>query len=322
LITHFASVFDNALLQGFGYGIAVLGVAVAFRVLRYPDLTADGSFLLGAATFGAVLSRGYPWQVAALASTAVGALAGLTTAILHTKIGVNRLLSGIVTSMACYSIAFRVLSGRPNVSLAGFGTMFSFAESIDAQNRWRDIGLHPLTIAISGGIAILVVLIVYALLKSELGVVLRATGENEQLIESLGRRPQRYQTVGLAVANALVGFGGALIAARQGFADVNMGFGVIITLIAALVIGEEVLRLIRLDPATNLAARASSAIVGACTYFLLYLFILRASILGWLPLRIQPTDLKLMSAVIVILVVAVRTWSKQQHEEREEVLPI
>lgn len=316
------SVLDNALLQGLGYGLAVVGLAIAFRVLKYPDLTADGSFLIGAAVFGATVTAGAGWFVATVAATGGGAAAGLVTAVIHTKAGVNRLLSGILTAMMCYSVAFWVLAGRPNVNLTDAPTMFSTVESLDATAAWNTAGVHLATVVLSLIIASLAVACVYVLLKSEFGVVLRATGENEALVEGFGRRPQRYVTAGLVLANGLVGLAGCLIAARQGFADVNMGFGVIITLVAALVIGEEMARLIGLDPSRCLAGRAMSGVLGACVYFFLYLIILRASIVGWIPIRIQPTDLKLMSALIVVVFVVIRTHARKASDQAEEVLPI
>ena len=337
MLEQLVSVLDNALLQGLGYGVAVVGVAIAFRVLKYPDLTADGSFLMGASVFGAMLAAGCWWLPAMIAAVAAGAVAGCVTAGLHTTLGVNRLLSGILTAMMCYSIAFWVMSGRSNIQISDTPTMFSVAlaaatgteAGVDAtpqaKRAARDARrrqTHLRAVVVLAVIAGLVVAAVYFLLQSDLGIVLRATGENEPLVESLGRHPRRYQTLGLALANGLVGLSGCLIVARQGFTDVNMGFGVIITLVAALVIGEEIVRLARLDPAQSLLGRAASGVLGAFVYFLLYLLIVRASILGWLPVRIQPTDLKLMSALIVVLFVVLRNRSRSSTPESAEVLPI
>ena len=322
MITQLVSLVDNAVLQGLSYGVAVIGVAIAFRVLRYPDLTPDGSFLIGASVFGATLASDWGWPVACVLAIVAGALTGVVTALLHTKAGVNRLLSGILTAMMCYSIAFWVLAGRSNLNLSDNTTVFSAAEAMDSAAPWSRVNVHLVAIAVSAVIAGLVVAAVFVLLKSEFGVVLRATGENESLVESLGRRPQRYHTIGLALANALVGLAGALIAARQGFADVNMGVGVIITLVAALIIGEEITRLCGLNPAGSLWGRAISGVLGGCGYFFLYLTILRASILGWIPFRIQPTDLKLMSALIVVLFVLVRGRGQSKLDQREEMLPL
>ena len=288
MIEHLPSVLDNALLQGLGYGVAVVGVIIAFRVLKYPDLTADGSFLIGAAIFAATSLAGASWFLALVAAIGGAAAAGVVTALLHTHVGVNRLLSGILTAMMCYSVAFWLLSGRSNVELGETPTMFSTAQSFDKVAPWEASQLHLATV----------------------------------LVEELGRRPRRYYTAGLGLANGLVGFAGCLVAARQGFADAHMGVGIIIVLVAALVIGEELMRLMGLDPSRSLAGRAMSGVLGACVYYFLYLFILRASILGYIPVRIQPTDLKLIAALLVVLLVAIRTYARKRSEQGEEVLPI
>jgi len=322
VIEQLPSVLDNALLQGLGYGVAVVGVIIAFRVLKYPDLTADGSFLIGAAIFAATSLAGASWFLALVAAIGGAAAAGVVTALLHTHVGVNRLLSGILTAMMCYSVAFWLLSGRSNVELGETPTMFSTAQSFDKVAPWEASQLHLATVLISAVIAAVVIVSAYMLFKSDFGVVLRATGENEALVEELGRRPRRYYTAGLGLANGLVGFAGCLVAARQGFADAHMGVGIIIVLVAALVIGEELMRLMGLDPSRSLAGRAMSGVLGACVYYFLYLFILRASILGYIPVRIQPTDLKLIAALLVVLLVAIRTYARKRSEQGEEVLPI
>ncbi|MFL5381678.1 MAG: ABC transporter permease [Longimicrobiaceae bacterium] len=291
---------ENALLQGLSYGVAVLGVSIAFRVLRYPDLTPDGSFLLGAAMFAAAVTHGAHWSVALMLAVMAGACAGLCTGALHFSAGVNRLLSGILTSMACYSIAFRVLSGKSNIGLPADA---SLPGGIGAIGGGRGVAEIIACLVFAGGWLLLVVLF----LRSELGLVVRASGANAPFVAALGRRPDRYQLAGLAVSNSLVAASAALVVSRQGFADVNMGIGVIVTLVAAMVIGEEVVHRLRRDPERGVTARAVSGIAGTVVYFLLYLVVLRASILGWIPLRIQPTDLKIFSAVLIVVAIVARS---------------
>ena len=315
-------VLDNSLLQGLNYGIAAVGIAIAFRILKYPDLTADGAFLIGASTFGALVSTGHSWLSSMLYAVVASGLCGLTTALLFEKCGVNRILSGILTSMMCYSIAFWILSGRPNINLTDEHSMFSSAQSWDANAHWSHLGIHPATIGISLFLVFIVTTLLTLLLRSEFGVVLRATGETVTLVEELGRQPFHYYAAGLVMANALIGLAGCLVSARQGFVDVNMAFGTVITLVASLVVGEELLRLFGFVPSRNLAARAASGVVGASFYFFLYLLILRLSILGLIPMKIQPTDLKLMSALIVVFFAVIRRHTNRTAEQPEEVLPI
>lgn len=309
---------DNAVLQGLAYACAVLGVAIAFRVLRYPDLTADGSFLLGSTVFVALLTAGWHWTAAMAGAILAGGAAGALTALLNAG-GVSRLLSGILTSMMCYSVAFRVLADRPNVGTADFATLFTGAENIDRALGTSRLGLHPVALCISAGTAGLVLLAVILLLRSDFGLILRTTGANEALVEDLGRRPALYRFFGLLIANSLVALSGTLVVARQGFADINMGIGVIITFVAALVLGEELMRRLGVDPARHLASRVLSAVMGAIVYFLCYLLILRASIRGWLPIQIKPTDLKMLSAVFVVIVYLLRRRSLRPDTE---ILPL
>lgn len=136
-------------------------------------------------------------------------------------------------------------------------------------------------------------------------------------MKELRHKPSRLQAQGLALANGLVGVSAAVVVSRQGFVDINMAVGIVITLIAALVIGEAVLRIFGIDPARSVSTRILAVFMGTVLYFLLYILILRASILGWIPVEIRPTDLKLLSALAVVLAVSVRN----RKGSKEEVLP-
>lgn len=308
-------ILPNSLLQAFTFGVAAIGVAIAFRVIRYPDLTADGSFMLGSTVFASVTSLTGDWAWALALSLLAGASAGLFTSLLNTWFGVSRLLSGILTTMVAYSLAFRLLGGRSNVGLAPGAGVFAIPLEFSMASP---ISPNLFTLAVAGLFALGVMLVVRQLLKSELGLLLRATGANPGLVVDLGRSPAVYRAIGLAVANGLVGLAGALVSAQQGFVDINLGVGVVITLVAALVLGEELFRLFGAERRAKLALRSVAPVFGAAVYFLLYLLILKASIQGWLPVSVQPTDLKLLSAVLVVLVVALR----RNRLSREELLPL
>lgn len=315
------SLLDNALLQALSYGIATLGIALALRIVRYPDLTADGSFVLGAAVCGAVLLETGSWPVAVLASVAAGGVAGLLTGTIHQVARVSRILSGILTSMMCYSLAFRTLSNRPNRSIAGIGTPYDFAASLDRRGWGVEWGLHPASLLIGSTVTGLVVAIVWWALRSEWGLVLRATGSNASVIRSYGRKPDRYVLSGLIMANGLVALSASLVVTRQDFVDINMGVGILILLIAALVVGEQILG--RIAPALAahpLLGPLAGALVGTFLYYLFYLAILRASVRGWLPVQVQPTDLKLLSALVVIAVILLRSRSARTESEQPVVL--
>mgnify|MGYP003626292535 CR=1 FL=1 len=311
------SLIDNALLQGLGYGLAVLGIALAFRVLRYPDLTADGSFVLGAVTFAAIVSAGGGWLSATAAAMAAGALAGLITAGLYKTFGVSRLLTGILTAMIAYSLAFRILGGQSNIGIRDAETAFSLLAPWD-QVIGATWGLHLGQVATSLIVAALILLAARVLLRSEVGLLMRSSGANPALVDQLNRSHGTYQIIGLAFANTLVALAGVMVTARQGFADVNMGLGVIINLVAALVIGEEIMRRVSGGRPMKLIYRLLTPFIGGIAYFLLYLLILRASIRGWIPIQIQPTDLKMLSAIVVIAVVALR----RARPGSEQILPL
>jgi putative ABC transport system permease protein len=290
--------FANAGLQGLTFGIAALGLAFAFRVLRYPDLTGDGSFMLGAALFALSASRG-EWLAGLVIAFSAGALAGLLTAQLNARLGVGRLLSGIITTMIAYSLAFRLLGGRSNIGLTDVATMFG--QSVPA-------------LVVASGFALVCAALVGLLLSSEAGLVLRATGRDEALVRSLDRSPASYRTAGLCLANGLIGIAGGLVAAQQGFADISMGMGTIITLVAALVIGEQSLKLV----GGNIRLRLLAApFLGAFLYFLLYLAVLHFSLTDLLPISVMPTDLKMLAALCVVAMIAL-----QRRGDNEEVLPL
>jgi putative ABC transport system permease protein len=299
----------NVLLQALTFGIAGVGVAIVFRVVRYPDLTADGSFMLGGAVFAASLANGLQWSVAMLLSLLAGGAAGALTAALNSKFGVGRLLSGILTTMICYSIAFHLLNGRPSAGLSANETMFASNPAIDAES---------LVLIVAAVFAGLVILAVWHLLRSELGLLLRATGANARLVADLGRSTAGLTAVGLAVGNGLVAMSAALVSGQQGFVDINLGTGIVVTLIASLVLGEEIVQSLPRGLRTLFLTRTIAPFLGAAIYFLAYLLIVRASLMGWLPISIEPTDLKLLSAALVILVVALR----RQRDGSEDLLPL
>lgn len=312
------SLFDNALLQGLAYGVAVLGITIALRILRYPDLTADGSFLLGCVTYAASVHAGLSTAVAMSGACLAGAAAGTWTSFLNARLRVNRLLTGILTTMMSYSLAFRILGDKPNVGIPDDLSLFATARVFDNTETALGLHIHPASLALSFLIAAVAGGFVLRLLQSEWGLTLRATGQNPHLVEELGHGPATYQYLGLALSNGLVAAAGAVVSARQGFVDISMGVGVIIALVAALVIGEGLVRVIRGGARPTLGDRLLAAFAGATVYFLLYVLVLRGSISGILPFAINPTDLKFISALVVIVAVTLR----MRNTGREEAFPL
>jgi putative ABC transport system permease protein len=260
----------------------VLGVYLTFRVLDFPDLTVDGAFTLGAAVAAKLILSGYdPW-LALLAAILGGALAGLVTGLLHTQLKVAPLLAGILTMIALYSINLRIM-GQANLSLLRVETIFTGVKGYTA--------LVPFGPALLGALlAALVLILLYLFLQTELGMGIRATGDNEQMIRSLGVNTATMKLVGLAIANALVAFSGGLIAQYQGFADIGMGIGMIIAGLAAVIIGEA------LVGSQTLARALLAAVIGSILY--------RAIISLVLRLGLPATDLKLLTSLIVVMAMA------------------
>lgn len=274
----------GALEAGLLFGLVALGVYLSFRVLNYPDLTVDGSFPLGAAVTAAFIVAGADPVPATLAGAAAGALAGLATAWLHVGLRIMNLLAGILTMVALYSINLRVM-GRPNLSLYGEGTVFSPLEASGVPAPWAG----PLLIL---AVVIACKLAVDWFLSTEIGLALRASGENPVMARAHGVSNGRAVVIGMAVSNGLVGLAGALFAQSHGVADISMGTGTIVTGLAALIIGETALR-------TNTVARATLAcLAGAILYRFVIAGALNADLFG-----LEAQDLNLVTAIVVAVAV-------------------
>ena len=270
------------------YAIMSLGVFISFRTLNMPDLTVDGSFVLGAAVSAVLCTAGRPLAGSILA-LAAGALAGSVTALLHTKLKIQPILSGILTMLALYSINLKVMGNRANIPLLNQKTIFNLPE-------WMP-GPDYAALIISLLLLFTVMILLYFFLKTKIGLVLRATGDNEQMVRALGVSTDLTKLIGLALANALVALSGALIAQYQSFADVGMGIGMVIIGLASVIIGEAIFG------TSNLLRRLIAVILGSIVY--------RLAIAFALELGMPPTDLKLISAVIVCAALSMPTIKEQ-----------
>lgn len=271
-------ILSGTMEQGLMYAIMVLGVYLTFRILNYADLSVDGSFTLGAAIAATLVFKGYnPWLATLLAFTG-GCLAGVFTGVLHTKFRITPLLSGILTMTALYSVNLRVM-GRPNVSLLGVRTIISDFAGLPHTGQYAVLILSAITVIIIG-------FLIYRFLQTEVGLALRATGDNELMIKSQGVNTDLMKIVGLALSNGLVAFAGSYIAQNQQFADASMGIGMIIAGLASVIIGEVLV-------GTSSIGRTIIAVICGG---ILYRFIIAIV----LQLGLAPTDLKLITAFIVI----------------------
>ncbi len=274
----FTQIALGTMEQGLMYAIMVLGVYLTFRILDYADLSVDGSFTLGAATATSLIVGGTdPWLATGMAFIA-GTLAGLFTGILHTKFKITPLLSGILTMTALYSINLRVM-GRANISLLGSPTIFSDFSTLPFMEEYGVFVLSLISVIFLGTA-------IYFFLQTELGLALRATGDNELMIRSLGVNTDLMKILGLGLSNGLVAFAGSYVAQKLQFADASMGIGMIIAGLASVIIGEVLI-------GTSSIGRTIIAVIcGGILY--------RVIIAVVLQLGLEATDLKLITSFIVI----------------------
>ena len=288
----------GAVSQGLVWGIMALGVYVTYRILDVADLTVDGSLATGGAVCVILIRAGVnPW-VAILAALVAGGVAGLVTALLHTKCGIPAILAGILTQLALYSVTLRVMGGKSNqpVSVDKYNLIVS-------QRYVRELKLTnpmiPILIILAAIIGIL-----YWCFGTEKGCSIRATGANKTMARAQGINPDNDIILGLVISNALVALSGALIAQYQGSVDVNMGRGAIVIGLAAVIIGEVVFKKIK----HNFAGTLAFVTFGAVIYYI----VIQITLL----LGLNTNDLKLITAIIVGLFLALPYWKGRISERR------
>ncbi len=290
------NVLSFSFYEGLVFGLVAIGVYLTLRVLAFPDLTVDGSYTLGGATTAVLIVNGVHPVPATLAAIGVGLCAGLVTGLLNTKLRLPALLAGILMMVGLYSINLRIMGGA-NVSLLRQVTTFDKVAEF--------LGLSHGSIVVSITVALVVAVIVFLILnwflRTELGLALRATGDNEQMVRSLGVDTDKNILMGCAIANGLVGLAGAVVAQGQGFADVGMGIGMIVMGLASVIIGEALFR-------PRGVARLLLAAVGGAFCFRLFITVA-------LRLGMAPGDLKLITAVLVVIALAIPFIRKKLRHE-------
>ncbi len=287
LLTSLLNSLPGAVTQGLIWGLMAIGVYVTFRILDVADLTVDGTMALGGAVCVMLIRGGMnPW-IAMLCAFIAGACAGLVTGELHTRCGIPAILAGILTQLALYSVNLRVMGGKANqaVSVDKYSIIVSqrFVRELSMRNPM------PLLIVIT---AVLIV-IMYWFFGTEIGCGIRATGANPHMARAQGINTSRNIVAGLSLSNGIVALAGGLLSQYQGSADVNMGRGAIVIGLAAVIIGESLLgRIFR-----NFGLRLLAVSIGAIIYYLVLQIVLQ--------LGLNTNDLKLLSAVIVAIFLAV-----------------
>jgi putative ABC transport system permease protein len=291
--------FTGAVELGLIFALLALGIFVAYRILGVPDLTVEGSFTAGAATGAIFVAAGQPLLGIGMA-VAVGTGAGIITAFLQTKMRIQPILAGILTMTALYSVSLAIMGGRPNIPLFREETLFTIMERLGGGERmWRM--LLPLIVVLTVG-AVLGVFF-----HTRLGLAVRATGDNEEMVRASSINTTFTKTVGLAMGNAVAALCGGLMAQYQGFADINMGFGMVVVALASLIIGETVFG--RRTVVWNIGAVMAGAVI--------YRIILALA----LSVRLNPANLRAISALIVAAAIsypAIKNWLAVYKLKRRE----
>ena len=300
----FLSLFNampGAVTQGMLWGIMAIGVYITYRILDVADLTVDGSLATGGAVCVMLMRAGWnPW-IALLCAFLAGVLAGLCTGLLHTRCGIPAILAGILTQLALYSVNLRIMGGKANqpIGVDKYDLLVSqrYVRELTPNNP---IPLVILVLAVLTGL-------LYWFFGTEYGSSLRATGANQNMARAQGINTKSGITFGLMLANGMVALAGGLLAQYQGAVDVNMGRGAIVIGLAAVIIGEVLLgKVFR-----NFALKLTAVVIGAVIYYMVIQLVLQ--------LGLNTNDLKLLTALVVALFLAIPYWKTVVLPRKKEV---
>jgi putative tryptophan/tyrosine transport system permease protein len=296
---------------GFILSLLALGVFISFRIFAFPDITADGSVTLGAAVAATMMAHGTNPLLASLAAFAAGMMAGACTGTLYTRFKINSLLSGILVMTALYSINLHIM-GKSNVPLLSVTTLATQSEQIGIKLMrgstsfdlagWEVSVRDASVLAAVGLVVALTGTLLYLFLRTNLGMAMRATGDNVQMIRALGVNDANMIVFGVAISNGFVALSGALLAQYQGFADVGMGIGMVVWGLASVIIGEA------LVGTNQLGTTIIGAVMGSVLFRLLVAVALR-----W---GLSPNDLKLITAVFVFCALIVPQFLRKKRLRR------
>lgn len=274
--------------QGLIFSVLAIGVIITIKILDFADMSVEGTFPMGAFIFAKFITTGFSPIMSTLLTFILGTLAGLLTYTLNIKLRIRALLSGILTATILYSANLR-LNGRSNIGLTSYDSIFD--------------GFRPVIVLILIVLAVKILMDLF--LRTEVGYLLIATGDNETLVKSLGENSNKYKLIGLMLSNGLVSLSGALMAQYQGFSEISMGTGIIVVAIASIIVGDTVLR------NSKILKMTTRAIMGA----LIYKFIGALAI----DLGLAPTDLKAINAAIVIIFLSYNTFSPVKMRKARKI---
>jgi putative ABC transport system permease protein len=290
------SLLIGSITIGLILALLALGIFISFRVFDFPDITAEGSFTFGASTAAALIIAGWNPLLASLAAFIAGMAAGAVTGFIHTKFKINPLLAGILVMTALYSVNLHVM-GRSNLPLMSQTTVFSwienFSSSFSGENaKTMVLGWEIATKDLWTLFFCLIAIVVFCFLlwwffRTNIGTAMRATGDNDQMIRALGVNTKAMIIVGIALSNGFIALAGAMLAQYQGFADVQMGIGMMVWGLASVIIGEAIIN------DTSLGFVIAGAVIGSVLFRLLVAIALR-----W---GLNPNDLKIITALFVFI---------------------
>ena len=286
----FLNSLPGAAAQGIIWGIMAIGVYITYKILDIADLTVDGTLGTGGAVMVLAMTSGVSLPISMLLAFLAGCIAGLATGILNTKFGIPAILAGILTQLGLYSMNLRILGGA-NLTL-----------SSRKYKLLVNLGEIKSSLVICIIFTAIIIGILYWFFGTELGHSLRSTGCNQSMSRANGINTSRNQILGIILSNGIVALAGALLAQWQGFADVNMGRGAIVIGLAAVIIGEVIFGKIF----KNFALRLTGVVCGGIIYYVVITFVLR--------LGLNANDLKLLSAIVVAIFLAIPYWKKTWKE--------
>lgn len=278
----------DAVAQGLIWGILAIGVFITYKLLDFSDLTVDGSICTGGAVAALLIINGVPVAIAMIAAFCAGALAGLITAVLHTRMGIPPILAGILTQLALYSINLRIMGKS------------MLAVSVDKFNLLVSVRNQQVSCLVALLFVVAIIGLLYWFFGTEIGCAIRATGANSNMSRAQGINTDRMKLMGLVLANGLVGLSGGLYTQYLGSVTVNMGRGAIVIGLAAVIIGEVLFSKIF----RNFALRLAGVVVGAIAYYVVIALVIQ--------LGLNTDDLKLFSAVFVAVALFVPYWKNSR----------
>lgn len=287
---------------GLIFAIMSLGIFITFKILNFPDLTVDGSFTLGCVVSALFALNGHP-IIGIIMATLAGSVAGFITGFLHTKMKVQYILAGILTMTGLYSINLKIGDGKPNFSLFGKETIFSsFKSTLESMGMPNMIiDNHKLLLVFL--IVIVVTTLLYLFFKTQTGMAIRATGDNESMVRASSINTDAMKIAGLALANAFVGLSAAIFTQYQQFYDISLGIGMMVVGLTSIILGETIFG------KRNILNSFISLILGAIIYRILLAFAL--------SLGMNPNDWKLLCAILVATAISLPTIKDFINKRRD-----